>query len=272
VTLNTQGEFKYSPTPKKGELITILQHDSKEDNFKKQRITDNPLLTREIQMEKLIDVKYWLKRLERLKNRLEKNNFEVHLANDQSQAKDLVLKEIIPKSGAKLISMGDSMTAINSGLFEEIKKNPAVDFLNTFERGIALDEAFERRRQALLSDLFITGTNAVTQKGQLVNLDMVGNRVGAITYGPTYVVIMMGRNKIVPDLEAAMDRIKNYAAPINAIRHKEEHPELDPPCTETGVCSNCSHSLRICNTWTITEKSFPQGRIKVVLINEDLGL
>ena len=223
-------------------------------------------------MKNLIDEKYWQKRLNRLKDRLEKNNFEVHLAKDQSEAKNIVLKKIIPKSGAKLISMGDSMTAINTGLFEDIKNNPDLKFLYTFEPGISLEEAFERRRKALLSDLFITGTNAITQKGQLVNLDMVGNRVGAITYGPHHVVILMGRNKLVPDLEAAMDRVKTYAAPINAIRHKEEHSELDPPCTETGVCSNCNHPLRICNTWTITEKSFPPGRIKVVLINEDLGL
>ena len=120
--------------------------------------------------------------------------------------------------------------------------------------------------------MFITGTNAVTQKGQLVNLDMVGNRVAAITFGPKHVVIMMGRNKIAPDLDSAMDRVRNYAAPVNAIRHHVEHPELDPPCVETAVCSNCSSPMRICNTWTITEKSFPPGRIKIVLINEDLGL
>lgn len=223
-------------------------------------------------MENLIDKKYWLNRLNRLKNNLEKNNFEVYLANDQVEAKNIVLDEIIPKTEAKLISMGDSLTAINTGLFSDIKKQPDLDFLDTFESGIPFADALERRRKALLVDLFITGTNALTQKGQLVNLDMVGNRVGAITFGPKYVVIMMGRNKIVPDLEAAMERIRSYSAPVNAIRHHEEHPELDPPCTETGVCSNCSSPMRICNTWTITEKSFPPGRIKIVLINEDLGL
>jgi hypothetical protein len=83
---------------------------------------------------------------------------------------------------------------------------------------------------------------------------------------------MVGRNKIVPDLEAAMERIKNYSAPANAIRHNAEHPEMNPPCVKTASCSNCASPMRICNTWTITEKSFPQGRIKVVLINRDLGL
>jgi hypothetical protein len=223
-------------------------------------------------MQSLVDTKYWQNRLNRLKNNLEKNNFDVYVTQNQLEAKNLVLEEIIPKTGAKLISMGDSLTAINTGLFSDIKNQTDLDFLDTFESGIPFDEALERRRKALLVDLFITGTNAVTKKGQLVNLDMVGNRVGAITFGPKHVVILIGRNKIVPDLEAAMDRIRSYSAPVNAIRHHEEHPELDPPCTETGVCSNCNSPMRICNTWTIIEKSFPMGRIKIVLINEDLGL
>ena len=223
-------------------------------------------------MENIVDEKYWQKRLSRLKNTLEKNNFEVYLVKNQSEAKNIVLKEIIPKTGAKLISMGDSLTAVNTGLFLDIKNQPDLDFLDTFESGISFEEAIERRRQALMVDLFITGTNAVTQKGQLVNLDMVGNRVGGITFGPKHVLILMGRNKMAPDLEAAMERVRIYSAPVNAIRHNVAHPELDPPCVETAVCSNCSSPMRICNTWTITEKSFPIGRIKIVLINEDLGL
>ena len=223
-------------------------------------------------MEDFLDEKYWGNHLNRLKNNLEKNNFEVYLAKNQFEAKNIVLKEIIPMTGAKFISMGDSLTAINTGLFSDIKNQSDLDFLDTFESGIPFSEAMDRRRKALLVDLFITGTNAVTQKGQLVNLDMVGNRVGGITFGPKYVVIMIGRNKIVPDLEAAMERVRSYSAPVNAIRHHEEHPELDPPCTETGICSNCSSPMRICNMWMITEKSFPMGRIKIVLINEDLGL
>ena len=223
-------------------------------------------------MENLIDQKYWWNRLGRLKKVLEKNNFEVFLANTAQEAKNIVLGEIIPGTGAKTVSMGDSLTAIHTGLFIDIKNNPELDFLDTFEPGIPFPEAFERCRQALLVDLFITGTNAVTRKGQLVNLDMIGNRVAGITFGPKNVVILVGRNKITADLDAAMERVRSYAAPVNAIRHNAEHPEMDPPCTKTGVCANCSHPLRICNTWTITEKSFPPGRIKVVLINEDLGL
>jgi hypothetical protein len=124
----------------------------------------------------------------------------------------------------------------------------------------------ERRRQALLVDLFITGSNAVTETGQLVNLDMFGNRVGAITFGPKHVVVLVGRNKIVTDVDEAMLRIKNYVAPVNTMRLKKK-----TPCRKTSYCEECNSPDRICNTWTITEKSFPKGRVKVLLINEDMG-
>ncbi len=120
----------------------------------------------------------------------------------------------------------------------------------------------------MLVDLFFTGSNAVTETGKLINLDMVGNRVGAITFGPRHVVLLIGRNKLVKDVEEAMERIKNHAAPLNAIRHEG----LKTPCMKTSFCMDCNSPDRICNTWAITEKSFPPGRTAVVLINEDLGL
>jgi hypothetical protein len=119
----------------------------------------------------------------------------------------------------------------------------------------------------MLVDLYLTGTNAVTEDGQLVNLDMIGNRVAAITFGPRKVVVVVGRNKVVPDLETAMYRIKDYAAPANTMRL-----DMKTPCVKTSVCADCSSPARICNYWTITEKSFPKHRIAVILINEDLGL
>ncbi len=135
-----------------------------------------------------------------------------------------------------------------------------------FDKDVSNEEKAELRRQALLVDLFITGTNAVTETGTLVNLDMYGNRIAAITFGPKNVVILVGRNKIVADVDEAMFRIKNYAAPINSMRLDKK-----TPCAKTSYCDECNSPDRICNTWTITEKSFPKGRVKVVLINEDMG-
>ena len=96
---------------------------------------------------------------------------------------------------------------------------------------------------------------------------MIGNRACSINYGPKHVVILAGRNKIVAELDDAMYRIKNYAAPVNAMRLDKK-----TPCVKTSYCEDCKSPDRICHVWTLTEKSFPKGRIRVVLINQDLGL
>ena len=210
---------------------------------------------------------YWQKRLADVKNALEGNNFEVFLANTANDARDIVQKEIISRIDVKSVSWGGSMTFMGTGLYEAIKDNPDLGVLDTFDKSIIGDKKMEVRRRSLLVDLFITGTNAVTENGVLVNLDMIGNRVAAITFGPKYVVILVGRNKIVPELDDAMFRIKNYVAPVNAMRLDKK-----TPCAETSFCQECNTPERICNSWAITQKSFPKGRIKVVLINEDMGL
>ncbi len=217
-------------------------------------------------MEKPIE-HYWKARLADLKEALEGNNFEVFLANDAGEAKTIVLEEIIPKTKAKTVSWGGSMTFINTGLYNALKNHPEFTILDTFEKKSPPEEMLERRRQALLVDLFVTGTNAVTEEGQLVNLDMVGNRIAALTFGPKSVIVLIGRNKIVSDLDDAMYRIKNYTAPTNVMRLDKK-----TPCSKTSYCEECKSPDRICNTWTITEKSFPKGRVKVILINESLGL
>ena len=210
---------------------------------------------------------YWQIRLTAVKEALEANNFEIFLAANRDEAKRIVLEEIVPKTGAKSCSWGGSMTITAVGICEALKNTQAMNVIDTFERNLPAEEVLERRRQSLLVDLFITGTNAVTETGQLVNLDMIGNRIGGITFGPKHVVILVGRNKVVADLEEAMYRIKNYTAPANAMRLDRK-----TPCVKTSRCEECSSPERICNTWTITEKSWPKGRVKVVLINEDLGL
>jgi len=210
---------------------------------------------------------YWKLRLTDLKEALEENNFEVFIVDDALEASRVVLEKILPKTGAKSVSWGGSMTFIATGLFDSIKGNPDLEVLDTFNKNLSPEDALELRRQSLLVDLFITGTNAVTETGELVNLDMFGNRVAGITFGPKHVVILVGKNKIVPDLEAAMVRIKDYVAPTNAMRLNKK-----TPCVKTSCCEECKSPDRICNSWTITQKSFPKGRIKVVLINEDLGL
>lgn len=210
--------------------------------------------------------RYWKVRLTDVKEALDANNFDAVVVDNAIEAKTMVLKKIIPETAAKSISWGGSLTFIATGIYDVIKERNDLKVLDTFAKGLTPEDMLERRRQSLLVDLFITGSNAVTETGQLVNLDMFGNRIGAITFGPKHVIILVGRNKIVTDLDEAMFRIKNYVAPVNTMRLGKK-----TPCSKTAYCEECKSPDRICNTWTITEKSFPKGRVKVILINEDLG-
>jgi len=209
---------------------------------------------------------YWKLKLELVKEKLKKNNFDPYIAESAENAKEIVLDQILPKLDVKSISWGGSMTFVSTGLFHALKDDNHFEVFNTFDRSLSAEDSIVLRRKSLLVDLFITGTNGVTEDGQLVNLDMIGNRVCGITFGPKHVIIFVGRNKICGDIEDAMYRIKNYAAPVNAMNLDKK-----TPCREKGFCHDCSSPERICNTWTITEKSFPKDRVKVILINEDLG-
>ncbi len=217
-------------------------------------------------MENPVD-NYWRLRLTELKAVLEQNNFAVYQAENARAAAELVKDKLLAEIRPQTVSFGGSMTLIATGLYEAFKEAEGIDVIDTFDKTASPEEFLERRRRSLLADLFVTGTNAVTETGLLVNLDMIGNRIGGLTFGPRHVVVLVGRNKVVPDVEEAMARIKNFAAPANAMRLDKK-----TPCVKTGFCEDCKSPDRICNTWTITEKSFPKGRIRIVLINEELGL
>ncbi|NNF97913.1 MAG: lactate utilization protein [Desulfobacteraceae bacterium] len=217
-------------------------------------------------MEKPID-HYWTLRLRQVQKVLEKNHFDAYITDSPHQARKLALDTIIPDLNPTSLSWGGSMTFTSTELYNVLKNNEDLDIIDTYDKSVTPEEGLDRRKQALFVDLFITGTNALTEDGRLVNLDMIGNRVGALTFGPKNVLLFVGRNKIVPDIPAAMQRIKNYTAPVNAMRLDKK-----TPCVKTARCEECSSPDRICNTWSIIEKSFPRGRIKIVMINADMGL
>ena len=198
---------------------------------------------------------------------LELNNFEVHLAFDAEEAYGVFKDTILSKLDVKTASYGDSLTLKKTGVLDLLRNDEKITFIETFDKEASREQNIENRRQALHTDLFVTGTNAITEAGQLVNLDMVGNRIGGITFGPKNVVLFIGINKIVENLDAAFKRIRTIAAPTNIAAH----PALNTPCQKTGECHNCHSEHRICNTWTITEKSYPKKRVKIILIDEKLG-
>lgn len=198
---------------------------------------------------------------------LRANGFEVWFAGSRLDAEQLFWEQLFEKNSPRSVSWGDSLTMNSLGLIPKLKKLPQVELIETFGEHLPRTEIIANRKKALTADMFLTGTNAITARGQLVNLDMMGNRVAAITFGPRKVVIFAGVNKIVDDIDSAMQRIKTVAAPMNAKRH----PEFETPCQITGKCIDCSSPKRLCNTWTITEKAYPPGRIKIIMINEQLG-
>ena len=193
---------------------------------------------------------------------LRHNHFEAFFAHNTAEASAIFFRDIFPGLQVETVSWGDSETMKATGVLNELQKNPELSVIDSFAPGMSRKQKIYWRRQALLTDLFLTGSNALTQKGQLVNLDMIGNRVGGITFGPKHVVLFIGINKITAN------RVRTIAAPRNAIRHEG----FRTPCHKTGVCMDCNSPDRICNVWTITEKSYPAGRIKVILIGEELGL
>ena len=200
---------------------------------------------------------------EKLIEHLEKRGMEGSYAATAAQARDEVIA-MIPQ-GASVYRCG-SMTAVHMDLWQGIAKIPGVEIIDPFKPGLSFEDSLEPRRKGLLADVMITSTNAITLDGKLVNLDGLGNRVAAMIFGPKKVILVVGMNKVVPDLESAIARTKHYAAPVNAIRMG-----IKTPCAENGICVDCRTPARFCNIWSTIEGQRIKGRIHVKLVGENLG-
>ena len=208
--------------------------------------------------------------IQALLQKLCSNNVSAIYVPDRLAARELVLSVIPP--GA-VVGYGDSLTLRQIGVVDALEQGDYI-FLNPWEPGITVEENLRRKRRALTSDVYITGTNALTLDGQLVNVDGHGNRVAAMLFGPEKVIIVVGINKIVPDLEAAFTRIREVAAPKNVQRHPNFDPM--PPCGITGECSDCNSPWRICNKATIIQREYSNHKynpvMTVIIVGEELGL
>lgn len=196
---------------------------------------------------------------------LEKRHFEGYFCNDKSEAIKTVQK-LIPKD--HVISWGGSVTLQECGIFDFLKENN----YKTIDRDLGKDreERMELSRQGLLCDTFLMSSNAISEDGQLVNVDGTGNRLAALLYGPRSVIVIAGMNKVVQTLENAIQRARTVAAPVN-MQRIALMTERKTPCVATGCCANCKSPDSICSQIVITRLCSPPGRIKVVFVNEELG-
>ena len=189
---------------------------------------------------------------------LNSRNMTGYYAKDKDEALKLAL-ELIPEGST--VTMGGAMSAHEIGLVKVLKEGN----YNFIDR----DDYEDKREAALLAydaDVFLASANAMTEDGILVNIDGNSNRVSAIAHGPKKVVFIVGMNKVCPDVDSAIKRARNVAAPINAQRFG-----IVTPCTQTGSCMNCKSADTICCNFLITRYSRHTGRIHVILVDESLG-
>jgi L-lactate utilization protein LutB len=193
---------------------------------------------------------------------LNSNGFESIYTDNAKEALEKAIS-FIPKDAT--VGIGGSVTVREIGLIEALEKQGNTLFADWGEP-IELEEKLRKRRASLTSDVYLTSSNAITLKGQLVNIDGTGNRVGAMIFGPKKTIIVAGANKLVDTLDEAFARIRNIAGPLNGKRLN-----LKTPCALTGKCIDCDSPNRMCKVSVVMDKKPNLSNITIILIGESLG-
>jgi hypothetical protein len=223
---------------------------------------------------------FYRERAECVIKNLQRRNINGQYAATCAEALAAVMALIPP--GAVVVR-GDSISVEQLGVLDEITRlnqNKLVNLFKTNPDGSLFygpEDRYRMEREAFTADIYLTGSNAITLDGKIVNVDGMGNRVAAMIFGPRKVILVIGANKIVHNEEEARERIRNFAAPMNAIRHFTKHQRTslgNLPCVRTGKCADCSSEARICRYTVIIEGAdiVHQGRINVVLVGQELGI
>lgn len=192
---------------------------------------------------------------------LEKRGMEGYFFEDSASCTDAIITSIPDNS---VISWGGSETITESGLMDRIQKGnyKLIDRLTASSP----EESRNLFAQAVLSDYYLMSSNAVTLQGELVNIDGNGNRVACLIHGPKNIIMVVGMNKIVTDIAAGIERVRNFAAPPNAKRLNRQ-----TPCNAVGYCNDCLSPDCMCNQLVVTRRSGIKGRIKIYFVAEELG-
>jgi len=202
------------------------------------------------------------KRIDRTIKNLNRRNMGGFFVKDKNEL-IMLLKNLIDDNST--VGVGDSMTLFETGVIDFLRKGDYV-FWDKYRDDITSEEKREIYLKNFSATTFMCSTNALTENGELYNIDGNGSRVAPILYGPKQVILVAGINKIVKDIEEAEKRVRNYAAPIDAKRLNK-----DTPCTTLGYCVDCKSPNRICNDFTIIRGQFIKNRIKVIIVGEQLG-
>ena len=193
--------------------------------------------------------------------KLREKGYETYYAEDVEEARKIALS-LIPEGASVGVGGSETLNAMN--LIEELRNGP-YHFFDRYQK-LPFAEIEEIYRQALNADVFVSSCNAVTRDGRLVNMDSSGNRVAAISYGPRKVIMAVGANKVVDNLDEALNRIYEIA-PLNAMRVKHK-----APCVETGKCEGCQIHASVCNSIGIINHGHKTvGRFHIIMIAEEVG-
>lgn len=193
---------------------------------------------------------------------LNENNINAYMVSNKEELIKKI-KEIVP-SGSK-VGYGGSMTLFESGVMEHLRSE-RYDLLDRDKKGLTPEEVKEIYRSAFSADAYFSSTNAITEKGELYNVDGNGNRVAAMLYGPEKVIVIVGVNKIVKDVESAIKRNREVSAPANAKRLNRK-----TPCAKVGYCMDCKSEEKVCREHTLIRSQNRNDRMYVIFINEVLG-
>lgn len=211
-----------------------------------------------------IDYNQWLgqKQAEKCVENLNKHGFKTLFFSNLRQARTHILKAI---STYNSFGFGGSDTTRQLDIIESLKQQNKVVY-DHWENGLSPEASLEIRRNQSRCDCFFCSANAISMSGEIVNVDGVGNRTNAMTFGPRKVMIIAGINKLTIDLHTAIQRVKNVAGPMRA-----KSLDMQTPCAETGICTDCNSPQRICRITTILHRKPMLTDITVIIINETLG-
>lgn len=201
-------------------------------------------------------------RVRRTMESLEKNNMDASYVETEKEALEKI-NELIPTEST--VGIGGSMTLFEIGAIDYLR-NGNYKLLDRYQEGLTPAELKDIFKQSLLSDVYLTSSNAITEAGELYNVDGNGNRVAAMLFGPDKVIVVVGTNKIVKDIDQAILRVREMAAPANNVRLSKTNP-----CTKVGYCADCKTEGRICNEYTVIKRQGARGRIHVIIVNKELG-